>query len=420
MSCLPLNIPPENKAPVNNAGEPVIKTILLTTETKKEIQFLKGELSNHILQLPELIEGKFYSINLVALNYDSNEILYPADKDETGFTLKYSLKDNDSDIPYFTENYSDDENHRCIYIAFKAYNQTRAYLSLKYLFNNNYRNSNIIIQAGLSIVTLNYPEQDLPGILEISRPYTGFFTEKKDNSSVSFNFQTLDENTWYKARIEADFSNSIFPNCLNLNFRSSLNINSDAIEFQNSYTSLYYFKVNHSTPSLHIKGDIGTRYTILMSEASYSFVTDSYEPDDGPLSSNIDSISGTDIQSASHTLIKQYESDWIQFTPTESGYYSLDFIIEDSFTEADLDLIDTPYIDIKIIHPNGSTIIKQAMAKPDQKWIMPVNMTNILSWNISAENLSSPWFIHLLNSSYGNNPIPIEYSIRIHLESSPY
>ncbi|MBN2533988.1 MAG: hypothetical protein JXB88_13955 [Spirochaetales bacterium] len=339
-----------------------------------------------------------YNIYIIAQLYDNNSCIgdgdylqcYKGYRDEYNrlhYEILFELKDTESRYAKIYLEYERDDN--CVY-------------NISFRFNH---------------VPFDDPFPDYYSNREITLGTTlpGCFSRLMQRPSDTFILSGLNENTIYSVSVDYDYTNSVFTlNNSNENYMTLYSSSTFTVvaSFRTRDRETSFFTIwGGNVLVFEVWGYTGTSYEITAQTETKTFTPDIFEPDNGPVSGSMETITDTgwiQYQGESHTLINS-ETDWISFLPSTGCTYKIYIILEDTWYDSEIEEDFDVHLIATSIKPNGYESEKSTHYDFTRIPDTPVKSFDYLSWANSGE-VTNPWFIKINNAE--SRPC-LQYSLQI-------
>lgn len=380
-----------------------ITAISIKPEESKKVEIYPGEINSLPIELTDIENDGIYAITFSPQSSygDLNVEVYREEPffgvgDYSLLSNRYTI-DNTYYIEYLVEIPSGGDEVAVVSMEMGSYES--AVFSLSF----NYRHDRIIDPF------LNYEDNRT---LPVDTSLSGIFSRLIENSVDKFEITGLVPGNIYKLSIDYDFSQCLLNQYNNYPWFYDSNFKIFN-RFNNDNRVVYFFSIiENSSPLVHIIGDIGTEYNILVTEELKTFGDDAYEPDGGPLSASLELLT-PDTESDMHTFIDD-DVDWFRFTPDQTGNYKVSLTLLGTYYDIDTEEEFYLYTNIDIIKPNGDEIedsLQYGFTQTPE--LGPVVSTDNIIWEV--EDLAQgDWYIRLSgNGSYYDYSNRFQYTILI-------
>jgi len=274
---------------------------------------------------------------------------------------------------------------------------------------------------GIHTYYLLYAEVTANNYKEKMKKFSGMFSRVIKNPEDHFEIKNLSINQIYKLSIDYDYSACLFypdywENLPSYNFHSSRKL----IEIKDTFYSedrqgCFFKPIEEENLILSLEGNTGLAYTIKIEPIIKTFTPDTFEPDNGPISSTAEIIedSGWDeYQSQSHSLFEN-DIDWFKFIPQPYSTYQFYLILEDAYYDELCAEVFKVRIRPMMIKPDGYTELyydKDYQGHSEYDFIdipiSPVQNNDYISWTNSSDS-NETWFFKVATNN------ELRYSIRV-------
>ena len=369
----------------------------------KKVEIYAGEGNSLLIELTNIEYDGIYALTFSPQSSfdDLNVVVYREEpflgEGDYSLLLNTYTNDNTYYIEYLMEIPSGEDGFAVVSMEAGGYESAVFNISL------NYKRDKIIDP---------FPDFEENRVLSVDTSLTGIFSRLIKDPRDKFEITGLASGNIYKLSIDYDFSQCLLDYYNIYSWLSDNNI--EILNSFNTYNRVVYFfsVISDCTPQALIVGDIGTEYNILVEQELKTFLNDTYEPDEGPLSTGLEILT-PDTESDMHTFIDD-DVDWFRFTPDQTGNYKVSLTLLDTYYDIDTEEEFYFYTNIDIIKPNGDEIedsLRYGFTQTPE--LGPVVSTDNIIWEV--EDLAQgDWFIRLSgNGSYYDYSNRFQYKILI-------
>jgi hypothetical protein len=251
-----------------------------------------------------------------------------------------------------------------------------------------------------------------------------------DNLAYRYYFQNYELNRNYRLVYNWDDSNAFFqdiqyPSYLDEHFYNSIE-KVTLHEIRNQTREGQIFKVFNNDEAVPISDEsgyflvddlrTGDSFSLLMEEIDDPvFTDDTFEPDQGPLSANMDIIDENHKTSEIHSITceinenynNEYNNDWIQFLPWGMGEYEISLRLENAWYIEEFSDEEDYQISLDLIHSNGAETEDSITFTIQGAPVSPILSNNSLVYSLIEDN-GNPLFLKIHASEEMNYSIIVE------------
>jgi hypothetical protein len=285
-----------------------------------------------IVELASIVDSGYYSLDLSPAIYGEDFIVQNV---KAEFYRDKECKNIES-MNKIDHGYINGINDQCWQDVFSFVNPRTIFvkIDLSRAFYYNMIDLNLAFVYKGSPITDPFPDYNTPREISPAQSLDGVISRFMMEAVDKFSLTGLNAGTIYKLSVDYLFDDVVFNPPYYKDTEIYIPYENRCAQYYAEDREVVFFSVTDSTlVTIFVRGSTGIRYDISLETESKDFASDAFEPDNGPISGTMETITDTGTSpmlSQTHTWVNG-ESDWIEFIPKPDESYGIRLVLEDTW-----------------------------------------------------------------------------------------